>query len=929
MPQALRVILEKALSEDASQENLDRYLPSIREIIVNLLRQLKQKQSLIRSSSRSASVSSKSTTSSSQPPPPHHHQGGPQPPPPPPHHQQPPPPHGKSSPSIPSSHSKQNMRSESIKSQGSSDNVSRQPSDGSVAAHYKTSVGSSDSDRSGEHYDRHHPVSAQRRPSHENSDRSRSPSKSQSQRYPHHPPQPPPGQHIPRKNSSGSNPLAALQRGEALERRASRRFSAYQFAKLTNGTQGAREAVPDLPPLPGTPPSNRSSYLPTKAPQSSSPADFTSSNLSAEQSGDTTLTATLPPPPEKWSSGNEVSQDTIQSGPINIFLQIGRKVKKAVVERSDITIPALRLLFIDKFAYSPGADTFPDIYIQDPHSGIRYELDEKSLDDLRTGSLLSLNIEAMDEVKKHIDEGLGGILKSINDLSAKIEQNTSSIQKVSDPQASPDTTTTTVATSTETSADNGSREIEKNTGDRLSRISMKQIDSLRHEMSIIRQIGGTALNGFRDQAADIMKKIQVLQASVNLPAPGGTSRSYMEACHKKLSGDTDNLLTNVDDLQDIIEALRKDVAQRGVRPPIRQLESVSKELAQSKSDLEKMEKYINTERPSWKKIWERELDTICEEQQFFKLQEELVADLQDDLQKAAETFSLVEQCSQEQTKSMKKNQTVVVPAPVDGIVHAKDAVLSEVCALQPNHEQRVEAIERAEKLRKKELEMRGLGDEFKEELGEFVEENKLKKSGGVEETERRRKIREQKMLEEQRKNDAEIQAAKAAEREKKREEREKEREKKKNEKKKDKEGKESKEKKKKKDKSKKGGDKEELAEPLADVPKEKEDTEKSKPEDANPSSSDNFLSVDENDNEAEDKSKDSAATFDQEMVTSSPTADNEDKPDPIEKDTTTIVETDHSSDTKIPDVPSDQQKSPEPETKHTDTVNPEDTNNLL
>jgi hypothetical protein len=50
VPQALRVILEKALSEDASQENLDKYLPSIREIIVTLLRQLKQKQTMLRQS---------------------------------------------------------------------------------------------------------------------------------------------------------------------------------------------------------------------------------------------------------------------------------------------------------------------------------------------------------------------------------------------------------------------------------------------------------------------------------------------------------------------------------------------------------------------------------------------------------------------------------------------------------------------------------------------------------------------------------------------------------------------------------------------------------------------------------------------------------------------------------------------------------------
>lgn len=51
-------------------------------------------------------------------------------------------------------------------------------------------------------------------------------------------------------NLTRKDPLAALQRGEALERRASRRFSAYQFAKLTNGSI-TRTEIPDVPPLPG------------------------------------------------------------------------------------------------------------------------------------------------------------------------------------------------------------------------------------------------------------------------------------------------------------------------------------------------------------------------------------------------------------------------------------------------------------------------------------------------------------------------------------------------------------------------------------------------------------------------------------------------------------------------------------------------------
>jgi hypothetical protein len=69
-------------------------------------------------------------------------------------------------------------------------------------------------------------------------------------------------------------------------------------------------------------------------------------------------------------------------------------------------------------------------------------------------------------------------------------------------------------------------------------------------------------------------------------------------------------------------------------------------------------------------------------------------------------------------------------------------VLGEVRALQPNHESRLEAIERAERARQRELESRR-GGEFQKELGNFVEEGKLKKSGGVEEVERMRLVKEE------------------------------------------------------------------------------------------------------------------------------------------------------------------------------------------
>lgn len=137
------------------------------------------------------------------------------------------------------------------------------------------------------------------------------------------------------------------------------------------------------------------------------------------------------------------------------------------------------------------------------------------------------------------------------------------------------------------------------------------------------------------------------------------------------------------------------------------------------------------------------------------MQEDLAADLQDDLEKAAQTFALVEQATKEQAMEKANNGGVTLRAtsrtlgidPTVDPMKAKDDVLGEVRALQPNHESRLEAIERAEKARKKELETRRIGM-FQKELGTFVQEGKLKKSGGVEEAERLRNAKDDRIRKE-------------------------------------------------------------------------------------------------------------------------------------------------------------------------------------
>jgi hypothetical protein len=195
--------------------------------------------------------------------------------------------------------------------------------------------------------------------------------------------------------------------------------------------------------------------------------------------------------------------------------------------------------------------------------------------------------------------------------------------------------------------------------------------------------------------------------------------------------------------------------QRGVRPLPRQLEVTAKDLAIATAELKKLQDFLAKEKPLWTKIWEQELQTVCEERDMLTMQEELAADLQDDLEKTAQTLELVEQATKQQHLETEKDQgkgmrsasgrNLINVAALDKVVdprEARDGVLGEVKALQPNHESRLEAIERAEKARQRELATRN-DDEFKRELGNFVEEGKLKKSGGVEEVERLRKAKDE------------------------------------------------------------------------------------------------------------------------------------------------------------------------------------------
>ena len=455
---------------------------------------------------------------------------------------------------------------------------------------------------------------------------------------------------------------------------------------------------------------------------------------------------------------------------LTLFLQYKSKIKKHVLPdgAADLSIARLQLAFIDRFAWNTHSNgiELPEIYIQDPVSGVRHELED--LSDVKDRSVLVLNVEALDEVKRHFDDGLGDLRKIVEGVRSAIDGQQSSMKQVTDLQQDAAkniarlTVTSQPITNRTNTLDNRKRNgtpVSASLADSSNQLS--EIQRLRRDLAVVKQTFSSFTSDIGSSMVNIRAKaasIKTTAAETSVPnLDNNTGRAYVNAGKKTVGEESERIVNRVDDLQDSVEDLRKDVVSRGVRPLPRLLEGVSKEISVATADLKKMQEYVKREKPVWTKIWEKELEVVCNDREFLTMQEDLVADLEDDLEKATQTFALVEQATKQQNihaaqtqggpgglRSISKGLTSIGSDQEVDPIKAKDGVLGEVRALQPNHETRLEAIERAEKARQKELEGRREGA-FKKELGTFVDESKLRKSGGVEEAERLRKAKDDRL----------------------------------------------------------------------------------------------------------------------------------------------------------------------------------------
>jgi hypothetical protein len=560
--------------------------------------------------------------------------------------------------------------------------------------------------------------------------------------------------------------LQKLQTSDALQRRASKRYSAYNFAKLDGiDVEGGKP-----PPVPArrsgsySPDAHRSPQLRGVSPRRRSPEKApVEPTVPEEDEGtifkylthvDSRPSSIVPQPeaaplPEKEAESRGSSPEKIP-----VFLQLGASVRKTLVSLNELTLQSLRLLFVEKFQFNPGADTFPDILVTDRETGVRYILEE-GIQDIVEGTMLTLDIEGTSQVyiayavdstlKKSFNEGMSTLLKEMSALQQTIASQQTLLSRLSEQNTSlRDDLTNHRHETLRKIEDISLKSPSASTFPKPRNLiaHLNTIKSLKRDLTNLKSEHQTFVSGINKS----ITQLHSLPYSSTVRVVTGDDLATQKS---DLESKTQALVTLSDDLSDLVDDLRIDITEKRIRPHPRAITAVRKHETRVQKELESVESLLRTVKPVWKRKWEDELQQVIDGQDFLRHQETLITDLRKDLADTEMVITHVVQAAELfESKALPTREWLsgaVGSGGRDASTNGRDAVLGEVKTLQPNSNDRLEAIKKAERARLRELELRR-ENEFQLELGELVTEGKLKIQGeGAERLDREREEKERKI----------------------------------------------------------------------------------------------------------------------------------------------------------------------------------------
>ena len=452
---------------------------------------------------------------------------------------------------------------------------------------------------------------------------------------------------------------------------------------------------------------------------------------------------------------------------VSIFLQIGRQVKKTNVELPT-NLSSIKLLFMERFEYDPGKEDFPEVYIRDYKTGVQFELED--MDDLRAGTVLSLNIEresstypnqglenvadcpALDQVKQHFDLTVGSLMQEIKEMKSSLDHTrrmSSMAPSAAMMSLSPSMNVATKMPKPETlrlspsiaPLDGPSLPPSSITLSSDKRLELQaqhdEVISLRRDLAVMRQVHVDYLAETKESFSKLRTQNSAMREVVKTKMGG--SRALLDNSKAKMETQCQEAIQAVEEISDIIDNAREDAYKRFVTPSAKQVSNIKQSLEKATNFVDQFSRDVTLADPTWRSTWAFELKRVQEEQGLLSHQRKLAADLKNDIKDASEMFGAVQEFVNQRATGARvgsnRGLTFRPPSPDTAQGGGIPNLLMEIRTKEADPHQRLRAIEAQRKAREKELMDRST-DEFTSELGTFVNGRKLKKTGGHEEVER-------------------------------------------------------------------------------------------------------------------------------------------------------------------------------------------------
>lgn len=457
---------------------------------------------------------------------------------------------------------------------------------------------------------------------------------------------------------------------------------------------------------------------------------------------------------------------------IVLFLDDGKSTKK-VAFSGRVSQSAIQMLFLRTFENASsrfsGAE-YPKIQMKDKEFDVFYEIE--NFDEIQNGSVLRLQynqgmvfsfvfliihrilVTEDQDFKTSVNNKLGEISRELANLKFSNKDILKTPPKVKTYSPSPTRRKSSISQrnsigpikhssplsskgSFPTSSSNSCRDLGAD----------DSIKSLRRDLAILRQ-------GCKDFKSKVSSQISQARTSTQAAideifceskdneTESGTvnsKRNLVVNGKKKLENDSGEILESFKKTAIAIDEMKEDIIERGSIPTENKMLWVEEQMSEILSGIESLKQFMASVRPLWKDAWEKELQNIVDEQNFLKSQEESIEIAQKDHVQIMSTVNQLHQFIQLRSKGVRRSFKL---KEQDARHSGLKTVMQELIGVEHDSERRIQALEKNQKTRQQELNWRS-NNEFEQELENFVSNERLRKTGGVDEVDRDRRRKDE------------------------------------------------------------------------------------------------------------------------------------------------------------------------------------------